>query len=48
MKDTTQTNTRDRRLFHSDCENDSIQSLERDYNHYYFIMRGMVYYNEYD
>ncbi len=27
---------------------DRIQSLERDYNHYYFIMRGMVYYDEYD
>ena len=27
---------------------DHIQSLERDYNHYYFIMRGMVYYDEYD
>jgi hypothetical protein len=27
-------------LIHSVCENYSIKSLERDYKHYYFIIRG--------
>lgn len=29
-------------LIHSVCENYSIKSLERDYKHYYFIIRGDV------
>ena len=33
-------------LIHSVCENYSIKSLERDYKHYYFIIRGEMRHEE--